>query len=61
MYFIRHKTIILSKNRKKTFKRVFVFKNKKDKRGVKNLIYIAFKRKIYYFKIEIFGVLDSRE
>ena len=59
MYFIDTK--LLSKNRKTTFKRVFVFKNKEDKRGVKNLIYIVFKRKIYYFKKEIFGVLDSRE
>ena len=59
MDFIRHKTII--KKRKTKFKRVFVFKNKEDKRGVKNLIYIAFKRKINYFKKEIFGVLDSRE
>ena len=50
MYFIRHKTIILSKNRKKTFKRLFVFKNKEDKKGVKNLIYRGFKRKSYYLK-----------
>ena len=54
-------TKLLSKNRKTKFKRVFVFKNKEDKRGVKNLIYIAFKRKSYFFKKEIFCVLDSRE